>query len=71
MIGRATAEGWGTARETREPGKNGAPARRPRSGKPSHPPFGALRGTVRFAPDLDLTASGDPEWGARACQDDD
>ncbi|MDP2215491.1 hypothetical protein [Phenylobacterium sp.] len=29
-----------------------------------YPGYGAMRGTIRFATDLDLTAPADPEWGA-------
>lgn len=29
-----------------------------------YPGYGAMRGTVRLAPDLDLTAPADPAWGA-------
>lgn len=29
-----------------------------------YPGYGAMRGTIRFASDLDLTAPADPEWGA-------
>lgn len=29
-----------------------------------YPGYGAMRGTIRFAADLDLTAPADPDWGA-------
>jgi hypothetical protein len=36
----------------------------------AHPIIGWLRGTVRIAPDVDLTAPADPEWGERAWGND-
>jgi hypothetical protein len=36
-----------------------APPKHPRR----HPLFGALAGTVRVAPGVDLTAPADPDWG--------
>jgi hypothetical protein len=35
-----------------------------------HPLIGWMKGTVRVAPGVDLTAAADPEWGKRAWADE-
>jgi hypothetical protein len=39
-----------------------SPAPRPRRGE-RHPLFGALKGSVRVPPEVDLTEPADPDWG--------
>ncbi|HEY0236023.1 MAG TPA: hypothetical protein VGC86_13360 [Afipia sp.] len=39
------------------------PAKPPDGGASGHPLFGALKGTIRIAPDADLTEPADPAWG--------
>lgn len=46
--------------------RRAAPAPSPRDRQETYPGFGALRGTVRMDPDLDLTQPADPDWGAEA-----
>lgn len=40
-----------------------APDAPPAGGPSGHPLFGALKGTIRIAPNVDLTEPADPAWG--------
>jgi hypothetical protein len=49
-------------------GQSPTPAKPERTG--SHPLIGWMKGTVRVAPGVDLTAPADSEWGKRAWADE-
>jgi len=40
-----------------------SPAKSGGDGTSSHPLFGALKGAIKIAPDVDLTKPADPAWG--------